>query len=188
MGTNFYIYDTGLVNPVFEETETPFPTWENASPTQRMKGEFRISDNPLIFKINSINSGLKANLKIIPSLSSLKTKVIQPSIEPINYTIQGFIRKPLRYDINNKYDLDIYKYLHLLQFSKGHKDLYIKDDTNSSIEELFSIHYLIDIIGKEDNGNPDNKKHLNVVVNSISFNEGKKDITFSLNLVIIPYF
>ena len=188
MATTFYLYDTGLVNPEFDASETPFPNWDSATITQRSQGEFKATANPVSLKIETVNSGIKANIKQIPSLTSFKTKSIIASINPFKYTIQGFINKPRTYTGTDKKDLDVYKAFHLLQISKGHKDFYIKDDTSSSTEELFSLYSLIDLFGKTDSGNPDNKKHLNVIIDSLSFNEGKKVITFTMQLTIIPYF
>ena len=88
------------------------------------------------------------------------------------------------YEFNIK-DLRTMSSLYLMKYSKGHKDLYLQDDTDSRRESLFELYDMINVFGRTDAGNSESKKHLNITLDSISVNAGIASTSFQLGCTLI---
>lgn len=83
------------------------------------------------------------------------------------------------YEFNIK-DLRSMSTLYLMKYSKGHKDLYLKDDEDIRRKSLFELYDMINVFGRIDDGNTGNNKHLNITLDSITVNAGVNTTSFQL--------
>ena len=185
---NIKIHDTGIIQPEFD-IPTRFTLWNSATSKQKEMGEFRASDSSILLKLTAINNGMGTTKQRNPMIGKMVNTSFTISMEPLIINVTGFVKTPTAFkNTIEKYDLEtIYKNLWLLQWSRGHKDLYLIDDVVPARESLFSLYWLIQLIGKTDLGNPDEKKHLNVQIDNISFNEGIGNLSFNAGLIVFPY-
>ena len=186
---NIYIYDTGFIQEDFVETDGTFPTWINATTTEKEKGQFRAYGLPSLLKINNLNNGGTNNSQKTPSTSKLTHHVLRTSNEPFQYSMQGFIKVPTKYsDVTKVEDLLIYKTLILAQLSKGLKIIYLDDITRTDSEELFSMNYIIEVFGREETGFANENKFMVVTMDNVSFTETIGKLNYTIQFTILPQF
>lgn len=183
------LHDTGIINPNFTD-DTRFVLWSSASPSRKDAGEFRSTAQSIKLKLTAINNGTSSTKQRNPMIGKMTNTSFTISMEPIVINVTGFVEVPTVFqNTSDLKDLNsIYQYFWLFQWSRGHKDLYLLDQTVPAREQLFSLYWLLQLVGKTDNGNPDSKKHLNTQIDNISFNEGVGNLSFNMGLTVYPYF
>lgn len=183
--TIIYIKDTGIIQPYFEATDGVFPDFNSATITQKGNGEFKVS-NALKLKVTSSNLGLSDNTQVTPKIDRIGYDVQQLSFNSINLSLTCYLLKPKNiFTGDDALDLPNIIDILRLQLSKGHKDLYLDTEGGLDNEDLFSLYYVYQTLGTTDNGSGLSRKHLNVKIDSISFNEGIDDLVYNFTLTVL---
>lgn len=183
------IYDTGYVNDEFGVSETPLDTKANASTAKVMNGEFRVAD-AIDLKIDSISISSSSLGFTVPSKSAIKNKTYNIANEKISFDLNCYLK--IDEYTNPSTDLANYANIFYLQLTKGHKDLLLINNSvavGGDDRGLFPLYWLLDVFGKQDNGNPDGLKHINIDVKKISTSHSvdKNILPIKLNCELLPY-
>lgn len=178
-----YLEDTG--HTALDVSDTEFTAYTSATQTEIEDGEFK-ADSRVLLKITSLNYGDKNNLQSLLPLTGNLSSSNKVSSDVIKFSIGGYINKPSTFTGTDTKDLPNLKQLLLMRLSNGHKDLYLSNNYTPNNEALFSLKWLIELYGVQDAGNTDSAKHLNVIVESFSFNEGVNTLNYTINVRIIP--
>ena len=180
---NIYLEDTGFTE--LTGFSTRFPDFSSANATQKANGEFR-AENRIKLKVNAINIGDSNNSQDVPSTQNTQTAYKKISKNPISISLGGYIAKPSNFSTIKPMDLPKITELALMNISKGHKDLYLDADvTEEDRFELFSLWYFIDLFGRTDAGNSQNRKHLNIMINDYSINESVNTLSVNIQMTIL---
>lgn len=183
------IHDTGYVNDEFGVSDVPFGIFSTSTSSQKKRGHFR-ANNTLELKILGFTPNYTKTGFFVPNRTQIQGKHVNIALDEIQFNIQVLINKPLMGLHTNTLDLNDYKELLIMSFSKGHKDLYIVSNTTPDNSALLPLNTFIELFGKEDNGNPDNAKHLNFDIKAVNApdNAGEGKIIVTLDCVLLPYF
>ena len=88
-------------------------------------------------------------------------------------------------DVSNVEDLPSYKKLLRMMLSQGHKDLYVTDDGVTGRDELLSLRHWMKDFGITDAGSGTSRRHLNVVIDSISQNESVNNLSVNIGFTLL---
>jgi len=170
------IEDTGYVDNDFSPSDTPFTAYGSITSTQYELGEFK-AVSPIKLKLDTVNFGGSSNIQDNLSLSGFNSSLTRTSTSVPKLSLGVSIIKPTEFiNTGEAYakDLPDLKQLVLMWMSKGHKDIYIDEETNAGAGSLLSMYWLINLFGATDDGNTLSAKHLNVLIDSITMNEGAR--------------
>jgi len=181
---NIYLKDTGIIQPDYSGSPTPFTALATATTTELQNGEFTVS-NTLTLKVTAFNFGVSTNNQDLPLMKNTFTSNGRLSTSPIKFSLTCFLLKPTKWNTTDVKDLASLRDLVLMSISRGHKDLYVEDTTVSTREDMMSIGQLDKDFGRTDSGSGSSRRHLNVRLDSFSQNENTKNLSYNLNFTLL---
>lgn len=181
---NIYLKDTGIVDPNYTGSPTPYTAESTATTGELQDGEFRVS-NTITLKVTSLNFGISTNTQDLPLTKSVFTSNSRLSTSPIIFSLTCFLVKPTNWSSTDVKDLASLRDLTLMTLTRGHKDLYVDDTTVTAREDMMSLMQLAKDFGRTDSGSGSSQRHLNVRLDSISQNESVKSLSLNLNFTLL---
>lgn len=183
-----YIEDSGYVKWDWGVSDTIFPDYDDATSEQKGFGEFKVEERVRL-KIRALNFGASVNDQTVNKLEKIGSEITTTSYEPTNFSITGYLSKPTKSFANTSQslkDLEKLPQIFLMQFTRGHKNLYIADSVDTNREQLFSLYHLMTFFGRTDATRYEGtKRHLNLKIDSVSFNEGEKEIAVNITAKLL---
>lgn len=188
-----FIKDSGRISIPYDGSEAAFTYFTDTAPTQQKKrqGEFRVED-PIELKLTSFSPTVQNNTQVVSGLTDMRTLSSSISKSPLLFNCTCTVNKPRNTftDTTDLKDLDTYTKILLLQWSKGYKQFWIEDTPNKDREKLFTLYNWISLFGVNDASTTYGttvsgvKKHLKVLLNSFTQQEGVDQLTYQMTFEV----